>query len=129
MKKIDEMLWQLSMATQSPEKLGNEELIDLYAMVRLMKKNAETPQQKQCAEHIFSVLENEKNRRDLKFLAFFVIMDEEGNFLEGREELKNFLASMEFEQRMEIVDPMLEECSTEEQRRGLLELSRELLYS
>ena len=129
MYKIDELLWHLSNATQYPKKLKNEELISLYALARLTKKKAENSQQKQCAEHIFSILENEKNRRDLKFLAFFVIMDKEGNFLEGREELKNFLASMEFEQRMEIVDPMLEECSTEEQRRGLLELSRELLYS
>lgn len=129
MKEIEQALWKLSLLLQNVQTLETDELLSCYGILAVLKKMACTQTQKDCVEHQFSIIKNELTRRDLSPTPIFVEMDEEGNFLSGREDLKKFWSSLEFDKMVEVADDVLKHCFNEEQRYAFIELQREIVCS
>ncbi len=132
-KKIDlgQLLWQITMATQDLEKLDNNELFEAYKQAYAAHyyslEDGVSETERRWALKLFEDLEIETKRRHLTIVSAFVSMDLQGNFICGREELKNLFSKMSFEERLEVADDMREHCETEAQRLAILELEREIV--
>lgn len=125
---FEEKLWELSLLLPSMEKMETEELLQYYSVSYMLQNKAPQGNCKKIADHIVSEIEKEISRRDCNILTLFVQMDENGNFLHGREDLKKFWSTLEFESMVEIADNMLEYCDNERQREAIIDLQREVLY-
>ena len=134
MKKIDlgQLLWQITMATQNLERLDNEALFEVYKQAYAAHyyslEDGVSETERRWALKLFEDITVEMKCRHLTILSAFVSMDLQGNFICGREELKEIFAKMSFDERLEVADDMRSHCETEAQRLALIELEREVLF-
>jgi hypothetical protein len=134
MEKINlgQLLWQITMATQDIERLDNEELFEVYKQAYAAHlyslEDGVSEMERRWALKLFEDVEIETKRRHLSVIAAFVSMDRNGNFVCGREDLKEIFSKMSFDERLEVADDMRSHCETEAQRLALIELEREVLF-
>ena len=129
--KLDYDLWQLAMAMESLHTKEDSDVMVLYSVAAVLNKKANetavSAGERMWSKKLFDDAKNEVNRRHLDFLALYISMDKEGNFLTGRDELKKLWLSMDFDDMEEIADYMREHCISEEQRLAIIELEREVV--
>jgi len=130
MENIGQELWNLSIATQFLERKDTEELLSCYGTAFALRNKAQSMAisevERRWANHLFEDVELEVKRRKLDVFSLFVQMNQNGEFLQGKEELKAFWSMIDFDSMVEIADEMLKNCN-EEQRQAILELEREIV--
>ena len=129
---LGQALWQLRIATECLDSKDSEELIECYKYayaVRYLAFNEQgvSETEKRCAAHLFEDVEAEMERRHMTAIGILVVIDDKGNFVTGREDLKEMWSEVSFEEMLSVGDKMLESCVTEEQRQAIIELQREVV--
>jgi len=126
-----EKLWQLRIATECLEDMENDDLFIYYRYAFHLKRDIdkESPSmvEKRCISKLLEDLEQECLRRGMPIISAYFKLDRNGNFLCGREELKELWKGVGFEQMVEAGDEILAACVTEEQRSAIIDLEREVV--
>ena len=128
---LGQELWQLTMVTQNLERLDNEELFEAYKRAYALHYHSQedgvSETERQWATKLFEDVQFEARRRHLTIVAVFVSMDQNGNFVCGREELKQIFSRMSFDEMVELADQLCGDCENEKQRQAIIDLERELV--
>lgn len=132
MENLGQSLWQLSMLLQNVESLDTQEILFCYERAFILRcvaqKDGVRASDKTWAEYLFNVVQQAVLSRHLDIHSLCIQMNQSGEFLQGREELKQLLASLDFDDMVKIGDDMAKQCANEAQRLALIELQREVLY-
>ena len=128
---LGQELWNLTIATQCLDELDAEDLMACYQQAFVLnnevrrEKVSET--ERRWASRLLDDIQKEVAARGINVLSLFVQMNENGEFLHGRDELKKFWFMLEFDSMVEIADEMMAHCINDKQRNAIIELQREVV--
>ena len=136
-KEIKEFIWQICQYLQPGVlvKLTNDDLTALFQQVfsldMLMKSVDFEPVEKQVVADCLDKIIAEIRRRDIKVksMPIEVIIDVDGAFVKGKEELRHAFAKLSFDEMMDFVDSILANPLNEAQRMAIIDLARDKVYT
>lgn len=124
-------LWQLRIAVECLDHMDNDDLFIYYRYAFHLKididRESSSMAERRCISKLLEDLEQECVRRGMPIVAVYFKLDRDGQFLCGRQELKELWKKISFEQMVDAGDEILASCVTEKQRIAIIDLEREIV--
>ena len=135
--ELKAFVWQVCQYLQPDflTKLSDDELIALFQQVfslrMIMRYVDSEPVERQVVENCVDSMIAEIRRRNLKVrsMPIEVIIDNDGTFVKGQEELRYAFEKLDFDDMMAFIDSILKYPLNDAQRAALINLAREKVYA